>query len=93
MTRATWLLTVPIGFLGLVLTLPDARAPAADAASGSGEADRARIERWVAQLGADDFEAREAASSWLEDHPEASPWLRKAFGPTTARCASGLATS
>ena len=34
MTRATLLLTVPIGFLGLVLTLPDARAPAADAAPG-----------------------------------------------------------
>ncbi len=79
MTRATLLLTVPIGFLGLVLTLPDARAPAADAAPGPGEADRARIERWVAQLGADDFDAREAATSWLEDHPEASPWLRKAL--------------
>ena len=79
MTRATLLLTVLIGFLGLILTLPDARVLAADAASGLGEADRARIERWVAQLGADDFDGREAASSWLEDHPEASPWLRKAL--------------
>ncbi|HVS34635.1 MAG TPA: PDZ domain-containing protein [Gemmataceae bacterium] len=76
MTRAALLLTV---LIGLVLTLPDARAPAADAPSGVGEADRARIERWVAQLGADDFDAREAAANWLEDHPEASPWLRKAL--------------
>ncbi len=78
MTRATLLLAVPIGFFGLVLTLPGARA-GGRRCLGPRRSRPRRIERWVAQLGTDDFDAREAASSWLEDHPEASPWLRKAL--------------
>ena len=67
-------------FLGLILGLTAAPAPqAAEAAAAPAAADRDQIDRWVAQLGDDDFNVREAASRELLGREEAVPALRQAL--------------
>ncbi len=57
---------------------PTGDAPATEVSS------RGQIERWIEQLGDDDFDVREAATRELKDREDAKPFLRKLLASSDA---------
>ncbi len=82
----TWL--IPASLLGLLLGLtPSLSRQAGDAAPPVGASERERIDRWITQLGDDDFDVREAATQALKGREEAAPALHKALQSPDAEVA------
>ena len=61
------------------LLCPSQNAAMSDTPTSSQAASREQLKQWIAQLGDDDFDNREAATRALKDRDDAAPLLRKAL--------------